>query len=195
MLPGVFQPTLFSGWSPVRASNFLRPIHPKTEIRPTRAAIQKILEAGWLAQLKIHGHRSQIHIPEDPQTEILIFNRQGQVHKKQLSDSLISELRRFFTPQTDWNVIDAEWIKNEEKIFVFDFLKLDGKLLNRLNFINRWKLLPRSYISPTLRTLGVLTKIEECLEVFEHSEVFIEGLVFRSSSPGFEDSSIIRCRR
>jgi ATP-dependent DNA ligase len=195
MFPGIFQPTLFSRRNPLRSSLFIRPIHPKTEIRPTSAAISKILEAGWVGQLKIHGHRAQIHIPANPEQEILAYNRQGQLHKKEIPALMVSELRRLFSPAIHWNVIDAEWIKSNDKLYVFDFLKLDGEQLHRLGFLARWKYLPRSYISPVIQTLGILTDLDQCLEGLQNKSEMVEGLVFKSPSPGFEDSSIIRCRR
>src|SRR4051794_23892636 len=105
MLPGVFQPTLFSRQCTLRSSLFIRPIHPKTEIRPTPESIRKIIDAGWLGQLKIHGHRAQIHIPADPHEEVLAYNRQGQLHKKEIPALLLSEIRRLFSPTAQWNVI------------------------------------------------------------------------------------------
>jgi ATP-dependent DNA ligase len=201
MLPGIFQETLFtrpsnrSEQSSLDTPVFVRPIHPKTEIRPLPEAMSKFLAAGWVAQLKIHGHRAQIHISSDPKVAITVFNRHGQVHKKELPDGMVSELRRIFSPNIGWNIIDAEWIKTEDRLFVFDFLKQDGKLLRRLSFLERWKLLPRSYLSPHIQTLGVFTSLEECVTALKKTPEYIEGLVFKSSSPGFEDSSIIRCRR
>jgi ATP-dependent DNA ligase len=179
----------------LKPSLFIRPIHPKTEIRPTPEAIRKVLAAGWVGQLKIHGHRAQIHIPADPKEEILAYNRQGQLHKKEIPSSIQTELRRVFAPASAWNVIDSEWLKPEDKIYVFDFLKKEGESLHRLNFQDRWKLLPRAYLSPHLQTLPVLTTLAQCLEALGRPEETIEGLVFKSPSPGFEDSSIVRCRR
>ena len=86
------QETLFTRKVHLRPSLFMRPMHPKTEIRPTSEAIQKILAAGWVAQLKIHGHRAQIHIPSDSSEELIAYNRQGQVHKKALPPLMASEL-------------------------------------------------------------------------------------------------------
>ena len=183
----------------MKPSLFIRPIHPKTEIRPTAEAIRRILDAGWVAQLKIDGHRAQIHISADPAEEILIYNRQGQIHKKPLPESLAMELRRIFQPAEQWTVIDAEWVKGTDRIYVFDCLKLAGKLLHRLNFLERWRQLPRAYISPFVQTLGIFTELDQCLEAMEGPgklpDDLIEGLVFKSASAGFEDSSIIRCRR
>jgi hypothetical protein len=196
-LPGAFEKTIFSGGSrPLLESIFIHAMHPKTEIKPHATTIQKILDAGWVGQLKIHGHRAQIHIPADPLLEPYVFNRQGKIHKKLLPKPVVAELRRLFTPKCQWNVIDAEWLKSNDKLFVFDLLKLNGETLVRLNYAERWNLLPRSFISPSISVLPVLTNLKQCLEALENPEPNIEGLVFKSqSSPGFEDTSIVRCRR
>lgn len=201
MLPGVFDETIFARKVPLAPSLFMRPMHPKTEIRPTREAIQKVLEAGWVGQLKVHGHRGQIHISSDSEKPIIVYNRQGAVHKKTLSPQMVSELRRVFAPQAVspegeiWNVIDTEWIKDDDRLYVFDFLKKDGQALGRLSFLERWKMLPKDYLSPCMQTLSVFGSLEQCLTALEKKDDFIEGLVFKSASPGFEDTSIIRCRK
>jgi hypothetical protein len=168
MLPGIFQKIIFSRACDLAPSIFMRPIHPKTEIRPTADSIRKILEAGWVGQLKIHGHRAQIHLPSsevdsgaaDSEDDVLVYNRQGQLHKKVLPPRLLFELQRIYTPSAGWNVIDAEWIKSDDRIFVFDFLKREGQTLHRLNFQERWKRLPRAYVSPLIQTLPVLTDLD-----------------------------------
>jgi hypothetical protein len=176
-------------------SAFIRPMHPKTEIRADRAAMEKVLNAGWVGQLKIHGHRAQIHISSNLEIEPLAYNRQGQLHKLDLSKDIIKELRRLFLPSQGWNVIDAEWLKPEGKLFVFDYIKKDGELLNNLNYGDRFKLLPRAYISPSISTLPVITDITKCLDILKAPPANCEGLVFKSTSTrGFEDTSIVRCR-
>lgn len=196
MIPGVFQRTIFTRQRKINpASLFIRPMHPKTEIRPTAESIRKILDAGWIGQLKIHGHRAQIHIPADPNEEIIAYNRHGQLHKKEIPDSILNELRRIFAPTEGWNVLDCEWIKPKDRVYVFDFIKNKNELLHRMSFQERWKLLPRAYISPVIQTLGILSQLDTCLEALNRPEDWIEGLVFKSPSPGFEDSSIIRCRK
>lgn len=199
MLPGVFEETIFTRKAHLRPSLFMRPMHPKTEIKPTSEAIQKILDLGWVGQLKIHGHRAQIHISSDPNEEIIAYNRQGRTHKKVIPTLMVSELRRLFTPAQGWNVIDTEWLKDkpdmEDRIYVFDFLKKENQSLGRLNFQERWKMLPRAYLSPVMQTLPILGTLQQCLTALEKPDVYIEGLIFKSPSPGFEDTSIIRCRR
>ncbi len=176
-------------------SIFVRPMHPKTEIRADRASVARTLEAGWVGQIKIHGHRAQIHIPSDPLEAPIVYNRQGAPHRQLLSEPMITELRRLFAPASGWNVIDAEWLKPEGKLFVFDFIKRDGALLNRLSYPERWALLPRAYISPSISTLPMLTDVAKCMAVLESPPAHCEGLVFKSGqTKGFEDTSIIRCR-
>ncbi|MBI2711919.1 MAG: hypothetical protein HYX41_03495 [Bdellovibrio sp.] len=196
-LPGIFAETIFTPKksASLKKSFFIRPIHPKTAILPTPEAILKFLGAGWVGQLKIHGHRAQIHISSDPKEEILVYNRHGRLHKKALTGSMKKELRRVFLPKSGWNVIDAEWLKPEERLFVFDFLRKEDILLRKLSYLERWKLLPRAFISPHIQTLSVISTLEACLEALKNKSDSIEGLVFKSASPGFEDSSIVRCRK
>lgn len=195
-LPGIFDETIFSTSRPMTSSIFVRPMHPKTEILPTPQAIRKLLDAGWCGQLKIHGHRAQIHVHEDPSTPLICFNRQGKQHKKLLPPEIAAELRRLLQPTSGWNVIDAEWLKEENKLFLFDFIKFNNKLLIAYNYLERRELLPQVYVSQHISTLGIMTTVERCLAVFNTTEEHIEGLVFRSKTkPGFSDTSIIRCRR
>lgn len=171
-------------------------MHPKTEIRPDSGAIDRVLKAGWVGQLKIHGHRAQIHVPASADEAVIVYARAGHQHKKALTPSMEKEIRRLFTPELGWNVLDAEWLKPEEKIFVFDYLKKDGKLLRGLTYPERWAMLPRAYLSPHLQTLPLLKTLSKCLEALESREEHVEGLVFKSlNSTGFSDTSILRCRR
>lgn len=193
---GVFEPTIFTRRVPLARSLFIRPMHPKTEIRPEREAIRKVLGAGWAGQLKIHGHRAQIHMPAALDEELIAYNRLGRPHQKLLPDELVSELRRIFAPREGWNVIDAEWLKPEGKLFVFDIVKKDGLLLGRLNYAERYRLLPREFISPHIQILPLLTQVERCMEILESDKPHVEGLVFKSlTSVGFGDTSIVRCRK
>ena len=178
------------------ASTYIKAMHPKTEINPTLAAVSKILKAGWVGQMKVHGHRAQIHLHADPDVEPIAYNRQGRPHKKLLPPEIIAELRRVLDLKSGWTVLDTEWIKPENKLFLFDVLKLDGKLMRQSAYEERWKLLPRAYISRHLQTLPMLTTVEKCMEVLSRPEDFVEGLVFKSlARKGFEDSAIVRCRK
>src|SRR5690348_6255956 len=108
-LPGVLDHTIFTRRIVLTKSLFIKAMHPKTEIRPTHEAIAKILEAGWIGQMKVHGHRAQIHVSADPDETPLIYNRHGQRHAKPITPKIAAEIQRLFRPDTGWNVIDAEW--------------------------------------------------------------------------------------
>jgi ATP-dependent DNA ligase len=178
------------------SSLYIRAMHPKTEISADPSAMARILEKGWIAQTKIHGHRAQIHVSHDPKEPVVVYNRQGKRHAKELSPSLVKEIRRLFQPAKGWNVIDAEWLKPEEKLFVFDFLKLEGELLWRANYLERFNELPKNFLSPHLSVLPLIRDLPGCLKVMQSTQPHIEGLVFKAtSSAGFSDTSIVRCRR
>lgn len=193
---GVFSETIFTRKVPLAASPFIKAMHPKSEIKPEAAAIIKILGLGWVAQTKIHGHRAQLHISSNESEPIIAYTRQGTHHKLGLAPKIEKEIRRLFTPSNGWNVIDAEWLKPEDKIFVFDFLRKEGKTLRAMTFPERWALLPKAFISPHLTVLPLIKDVASCQKVLETTDENIEGLVFKSStSTGFSDSSIVRCRK
>ena len=183
----------------MQPSKYIRAPHPKTNIRPTVEAIKGALKHGWVAQKKIHGHRAQIHVPATPDNPLLIFNRQGKLHKRPILPALGRELRRIFTPAQAWNVIDGEWIKRDggnDHIYVFDFLRREGTLLTDCTFPDRFALLPRVFGSEMVTTLPILTTVSDCMTVLAEEEEQIEGLIFRSTTTkGFSDTSIIRCRK
>jgi ATP-dependent DNA ligase len=171
-------------------------MHPKTEVKPMRESVEKILAAGWAGQTKIHGHRAQVHLHADPSMEPIVYNRQGRPHKKLLPPEIANELRRILELERDWTVIDGEWLKPEGKMFIFDILKENGKSLRPLTYADRYERLPKSYISPHVKTLPLLTTSAKCLEVLESSEAHVEGLVFKAlTAKGFDDTSIVRCRK
>jgi len=180
----------------VTSSRFIKPIHPKTNISPTAPMIRKVIASGWWAQPKVAGHRAQIHIPSD-ESSCLVYNRQGNLHKETLTPSMEAELKRIFKPEQGWNVIDAEWLKSEKSLFVFDFLKKDDQVLDHLSFAERYELLPKLFLSPHISTLPIFKTPEKCLEYLASDlSDTIEGLVFRSAfSTGFSDNTIVRCRR
>lgn len=174
------------------SSIYIPAMHPKTEIAPTRASVEKTLKAGWIGQTKIHGHRAQIHLSA---TDAIVYNRQGRPHAKALSPEIVTELRRLLPPFEGYTVFDAEWLKPEKKIFLFDLLKRDGQLLNRMTYRERHALLPRAYISKHVQTLPLLTTLERCMDVLSDPDPLVEGLVFKADRKGFEDTSIVRCRK
>jgi hypothetical protein len=197
MLPGIFESTIFSGGRCILIGpKHIRPIHPKTEISPTRDAISRILDLGWWGQVKIHGHRAQIHIPSDEREALVIFNRQGQPHRKVLPEDVAREVSRIFRPQKGWNVLDAEWLKADDRLFVFDLLKREDQMLDSSTYGERYALLPRVYASPKIVTLAPLKTLDQCLAVLSDPTPYVEGLIFRSpATRGFIDSGIVRCRK
>jgi len=177
-------------------SAFIKAMHPKSEILPEASAVKQTLDRGWIGQTKMHGHRAQIHISANPDENPLAFTRQGKRHSKPLPPAMIRELRRLFRPEKGWTAIDAEWLKDDKKLYVFDLLKSEGEVLWRLTFPERWAMLPRNFISPHITVLPLLRDLPGCLKVLEKADPKNEGLVFKSStSTGFSDTSIVRCRR
>lgn len=192
--PGIFEASILSGCWERTMSKFITAMHPKSEVRFNPATVRKLLSQGWVGQPKIHGHRVQLHVPADPAERILAFNRQGEEHQQNLTAAMQKDLRYLFSPASGWNVIDGEWLKSQHKIFLFDFLQREGQVLRQLTYGQRYEFLPRLYRSDCLQTLPVLTSIESCLRAYEDPSN--EGLVFKSmNSPGFANTSIIRCRR
>ena len=195
MLPGIFQPTIFSPVMMRPNAQFIRPIHPKTEIRPQADVIARILKSGWVGQTKIDGHRAQVHIHADASIKPVAFNRQGQEHKKVFPDALATELRRILPINSGWTVIDCEWLKATDHLYLFDIIKLNDQLLKTMTYAERYSMLPQIYKSELVETLGLYKTTAKCMEVLESAGEHIEGLVFRAlNSKGFSDTSIIRCR-
>jgi hypothetical protein len=197
MLPGIFEATILSGGRrSLTGPKHIRPIHPKTEIASTRVSIENILSLSWWGQAKIHGHRAQIHIPSRESEDLVIFNRQGQPHRKILPPDVAQEVFRIFRPKTGWNVLDAEWLKADDRLFVFDMLKREDRILDSMSYGERYALLPRVYSSPKIVTLPPLKTVEQCLAVLADPKDYVEGLIFRSPhTVGFVDSGIVRCRK
>jgi len=192
----IFAETIFTRRVLVMSSAYIKAMHPKTEILPEPEAISRILNNGWVGQLKIHGHRAQIHIPADPDEALIAYTRQGKRHSLALPVPMIKELCRLFRPETGWNVIDAEWLKSKKKLFIFDFLKQEGTVLRSKTFPERFDLLPRAFLSPHLSVLPLLRDLPSCLKAIGAKAPHIEGLVFKSTrSTGFSDTSVVRCRK
>ena len=179
-----------------KASRFLRTGHPKKEVRADAQAFRRILDEGWWGQCKIHGHRAQIHISASEKDEVIAYNRHGRLHAKILEPEIVAELRRILAPEKGWTAIEAEWLKPEKKLFLFDYIKKDDKILSSLSYEERYQLLPRLYLSPYVSTLTVLRTVDECLEVMKDPSPHVEGLMFKSRhSKGFSNLSMIRCRK
>ncbi len=177
-------------------SAYIKTGHPKTEISSDRVSFENILKQGWWGQAKIHGHRAQIHLSADSQEPSLVYNRHGKLHARRLDVEIEDELRRIIPLKLAWSAIEAEWLKNEKKIYIFDFIKMNGRILSTLSYQERYEMIPRIYQSEFVSTLSVLRRGTECLQVFSDPDPKIEGLIFKSSqSIGFSDSALIRCRK
>lgn len=177
-------------------STFIRTGHPKQEIRADAQVFRSILEEGWWGQCKIHGHRAQIHISPLASEGCFAFNRHGSLHAKMLDDDMVTELRRILGPSKGWTAVEAEWLKPERKLFLFDYIKKDNQTLSHLSYQERYQMLPRLYLSPFVSTLPVLRTVEECMETMKDPDPKIEGLMFKSRhSKGFSNLSMIRCRK
>lgn len=176
-------------------SRFIRAMHPRTAIQPKADAIARVLQSGWAGQWKIHGHRAQIHIPPPGDGSCLAYNRQGALHRKKLPEEIDAELSRLFAREDGWTVIDSEWLKGEDRIFVFDILRAGGVLNSSLTYAERYEQIPRVYRSSCIETLPLLMTVSGCMAAVESAPEFVEGLVFRAlHTRGFQDTSIIRCR-
>ncbi|MBY0369758.1 hypothetical protein K2X33_03665 [bacterium] len=195
-LPGIYERTLFSGFQMRFPSRYIPAPHPKAEIRPTREAIERALASGWVGQMKVHGHRAQVHLHADASVPPIVFTRQGVPHKIDLTPEIAAELRRILPLKDGWSVVDGEWIKPKKQFYLFDCLKKDGEDLAALTYPQRYALLPRNFISPHVTLLPLLPTLEKCLATLAMDSDHVEGLVFKSlNSPGFSDTSILRCRK
>ena len=196
MLYGRFETPVFKVAGMRFASRYIAAPHPKAEVRPDRQSVERILARGWVGQLKIHGHRAQIHLNADEDQPVLVYTRQGVPHKLEMQPEIVSELRRIFNPQSGWTALDAEWLKPEKQLYVFDVLKKDGVELDDRTYPERHSLLPRIFISPHVAVLPLLKTADKCMEALSNPAPHIEGLVFKSlSTTGFADTSILRCRK
>lgn len=192
----IFSDIIFTRRAYLLPSVYIKSMHPKTEVRPDRAAIRRILDGGWVGQAKIHGHRAQIHVPSNPAEDTLVYNRQGQLHAKTLSKRIDAEVRRLFAPTEGWTVIDGEWLKPEDRLFVFDILKRQGRLLADYTYEQRYELLPRIFSSDCVEVLPLLRTADKCMEALASEDDLVEGIVLKAlTTPGFRDTSVVRCRK
>ena len=180
----------------MKTSNFIKPIHPKSEILPTADAISTILDLGWVGQMKVHGHRAQIHMNADDSVPMICYTRQGRLHSRSIPLDAQKELRRIFAPQSGWTILDVEWLKSQDKFFVFDVLKWNDQSLSHESYHERYSRIPRNFLSPHIVLLPFLKDLDSCLKCLESSDLWVEGIVLKSlDSKGFLDSSVVKCRK
>lgn len=167
------------------------PQHPKKSVEPTREAISRVMGLGFAAQRKVDGHRAQIHIKADG--EVVAFTRQGLRHSKKIPVDL-----SLFRPTKGWTVIDAEWQKAENKIYVFDLLVQESKYLAAETYEDRHRLLLQHFVAlaPGISILPLIRDVDRALQILADKDRYTEGLVLRHiQAKGFPDSAIIRCRK
>lgn len=173
---------------------FIQPQHPKATIAPEREQVQKLLKLGFWGQRKVNGHRAQIHLSSEG---FAAFTRQGTAHTQKLPEAVSRLLQARFQPKVGWNVLDCEWQKQENKLYLFDLLKLDNKSLQTKNYEQRFALLTEFFfLDPVIEFLPVLKTLDACMKVLDDKNPATEGLVFKQAAVlGFSDSLIIRCRK
>lgn len=167
---------------------FIKTYHPKKSMHPNLETIQKILKAGWIAQAKMDGYRSQIHITE---TGIMNYTRQGQLHTRQIPIEIVDRLRELFSCGM---AVIGEWVAYEKKLYLFDCIKKDNQVLDKLTYAERYALLPQGIEDGAVDTLPIIDHEKQAFEVLMDPQT--EGLVFKNPDrKGFDSNAIIRCRR
>jgi ATP-dependent DNA ligase len=176
----------------MKPDGFIKCQHPNHAIAPERSAIERVLKMGWAGQLKMNGHRLQIHI--SPQREITCYTRHGRLHTQKLS----SELKFSFQDYADsdgYLCLEGEWLKAENQVYLFDILRYKSDTLSFQTYAERHSLLKEVFhISPHIKFLRTYKKVDDCLKILESSDAKIEGLVFKSlNTKGWPDTAIVRC--
>lgn len=174
---------------------FVQAQHPKCSVEPTRASVEKMLGAGYLAQRKVNGSRAQIHISSSGQ--LVAFTRKGTKHTKGFSMATTEHLITNFRPEKGWTILDAEWQKQEDKVYLFDLIQAGEAMFSGKNFEERYTLLRDQFtLGPGVGFLVLLKDVASCMAMLTDPSPFTEGLVWRLvKDPGFHDASIIRCRK
>lgn len=173
---------------------FMKQQHPTSGIQPDAETIKRIMATGWVGQKKINGRCAQIHVAATG--EVIAYTRHGDRHTLPLSQSIQQKLVQHFAPSQGFNVIVGEWQPTIKMLFTFDTLAQEGERLDGLTFPERFKLLPRDFIDPEIQVLPLIKTLAAAMKVFESEDPYVEGMVFKSStSKGWPDSAIIRCRR
>ena len=171
---------------------FIQSQHPKNGITPEAEHIRGFLELNWIGQAKMNGHRLQIHIT--PKGQMTCFTRQGTLHTKKLS----TELEASFLQYADKDgilVLDCEWIKSLDQVWLFDVLKYQGRTMMFSSYKERYGILKSIYaIAANIKLSRVLKKEKDCLKVLADPNEIIEGLVLKAwETKGWPDTAIVRC--
>ena len=174
---------------------FIDPQHPKAETPPNEEDIADLIRWGWWGQKKVDGYRCQIHITA--KGEITYYTRQGNIHTRAVPAILTEQLLRHLKPAVGVSVFESEWQRQQEKIYLFDVLKLEDKLLEKKNFAERHQILRKDlfFIEPNIEFLPIYKSVRQCMQILKKDEEWIEGLVFKlPHNPGWQNDAIQRCR-
>jgi len=142
----------------------------------------------------MNGFRLQCHVGSDG--NILNYTRRGSLHTRVVSQPILNSFLQM-EPATGISVFDCEWVKPMNQIFLFDILMLEGELLNRKTYLERYELLEGIFkITPHMRLLPMIRTVKTCMAHMLSESKYVEGLVFKAlNRPGWMDTSIVRCRK
>jgi len=173
-------------------AKFISSQHPKNSVTPTGEQIREYLKLNWIGQAKMNGHRLQIHIT--PKGQLTCFTRQGTLHTKKLPP----ELEASFLQYVDRDgilVLDGEWIKSSDQVWLFDVLKYQGRTMMFSSYKERYGILKSIYaIAANIKLSRVLKKEKDCFKVLADPDEIIEGLVLKAwETKGWPDTAIVRC--
>jgi ATP-dependent DNA ligase len=177
----------------MNSTSFIQPQHPKSNLIFDKSVIKDLLEKSWIGQTKINGHRIQLHISKN---EIVCYTRQGTIHTKKLDKKMIEAIDSYRPAKKNvWTVLDGEWLKSQDKIFLFDILKHENETLQFSTYKDRYKLLKSIYVfCPEITLLRNLKTVDACMKVMKDDKEEHEGLVFKSTTTkGWPDTAIVRC--
>lgn len=166
--------------------------HPKQSLLMAKTDLESMLEKGWIGQAKMNGVRAQIHVIDDhPLYNIKAYNRRGSLLTGKMSPDIVDIIRTNFKPG---DIFEAEWLRIRQALFIYEMVAKEGELLSSKNYAERYAMLPKIDSLPHVQTLPILDTPEDILAAYNDAET--EGVVFKAlNTPGFKDTSIIRCRK
>lgn len=178
-------------------SKFIKCQSPGGSVLPRADTIGRILSSGWVAQKKMDGARTQVHISSSGIIDV--YTRHGSLHTKDMPDNIKQLLRQHFSSKIGWNVLDCEWLRHQDKLYIFDIMKWGDVSFHTLTYEERYKILSsHAIITPEVSILPLYTSIDKCLAVLQEAmdDKFLEGLVFKAyTSTGWSDTGMVRCRK
>jgi ATP-dependent DNA ligase len=179
-----------------KISSYIKTQHPIGTILPTNQnVILWMTEKKWIAQAKINGRKAQIHISNN---NVIFYTRQGNLHSAHISQELKDSIIKWFSSEKE-TVIEAEFIPQQQKIFVFDLVVDNGELLRNITYPERHELLTKNkpdILGKNIQILPILSSVISAQKLLLENNPIIEGLVFKSQiGIGFSDNFIIRCRK